>query len=75
MPKRSPQLLKPDDKNRDEPRDPKLPIGGLAGEIPSSEVIPARVAYGKYLEKYDTQGGEGERLDFPEWVRKNWKVM
>lgn len=46
-------------------------IGGLGGEIPTSELPSARRAFLDYLENFT--GNEDEKLDFTAFVRQKWK--
>ena len=49
----------------------KKEVGGLFGEIPTSEIPAARRAYLDYVENFS--GNDSERLDFADFVRQKWK--
>lgn len=46
-------------------------IGGLAGEITTAQIPKARKAYLDYL--IDFSGTDDDKLNFADFVRKNWK--
>lgn len=53
---------------KDKPKRAREVIGGLAGELSTSDLVRARLAYNKYR-----SDAPDDPLPFPEWVRKHYK--